>query len=306
MLITRGRPRGDRLRLAAVSACAALTMSFIAAPSASGQTGGLTLAAADGNSVRYGQALDLSGRASAPGAAVRLEYAPRAGQWRALRQTVAGAGGQYRFTLRPTRSGAFRTVTPEGVSEVRTVSVIARLAGRASRHVRAGDRVRVRGRLAPGFGGRRVRLQLATGTGWRTVDRTLTGRGGRYRAAWRASGSGRYRLRVKFAGDGRNSAVSRPLGGRVYVYRPSFASWYGPGLYGNPLGCGGTLGYGTVGVAHKTLPCGTKVTFRLHGRSITVPVVDRGPYVGGREFDLTAATKQKLGFGSTGTVWVAH
>jgi rare lipoprotein A len=35
---------------------------------------------------------------------------------------------------------------------------------------------------------------------------------------------------------------------------------------------------------------------------VRVPVVDRGPYVAGREFDLTAATKQKLGFGSTGTV----
>ena len=87
--------------------------------------------------------------------------------------------------------------------------VVARLAGHASRHVRAGSHVRVRGRLAPGFAGRRVRLQLATGRGWRTVDRTLTGSGGRYHAAWRASGAGRYRLRVKFGGDCRNSAASR-------------------------------------------------------------------------------------------------
>ena len=35
---------------------------------------------------------------------------------------------------------------------------------------------------------------------------------------------------------------------------------------------------------------------------MTAQVVDRGPYAGNREFDLTAATKNKLGFGSTGTV----
>ena len=56
-------------------------------------------------------------------------------------------------------------------------------------------------------------------------------------------------------------------------------------------------------MAHKRLPCGTRVTFRYRGRSVTVRVIDRGPYVGGREWDLTAATKARLGFGSTGTVW---
>lgn len=254
--------------------------------------------------VRFGHALSLSGRVAA-GATVRLEFAPQGGSWRSVGEKLAQSGS-YSFRLRPARSGAFRAVSPEGVSSTRNVTVVARLAGHASRHVRTGTPVRVRGRLAPGFGGRKVRLQLATGHGWRTVDRTLTGRGGRYRAVWKASGSGRYRLRVKFAGDRSNSAVSRTLHGRVFVYRPSFASWYGPGLYGNATACGGTLGAGTLGVAHKWLPCGTKVTFRYHGRSVTVPVIDRGPFVGGREWDLTGAAKAKLGFGSTGTVWVAH
>ena len=65
------------------------------------------------------------------------------------------------------------------------------------------------------------------------------------------------------------------------------ASYYGPGLYGDGLACGGTLQPGTLGVANKTLPCGTMVTLRYHGRTVTVPVVDRGPYVAGRDFDLT-------------------
>ncbi|HEU0023719.1 MAG TPA: septal ring lytic transglycosylase RlpA family protein [Thermoleophilaceae bacterium] len=275
-------------------------------PASASAEGGLSLAGAGTTAkVRYGERLELSGRVGAVGP-VRLEYAARGGAWRSLRETLAAANGSYRFRLRPRSSGAFRAVSAEGASSARTVTVVARLGGRARRHVNVGHRVLVRGRLAPGFGGRRVRLQLAAGRGWRTVDRTLTGRGGRYHASWRASGAGRYRLRVKFAGDGRNGAVSRTLRGRVYVYRPSAASWYGPGFYGNRTACGDTLAYGTLGVAHKWLPCGTKVTVRYRGRSVTVPVIDRGPYSGDREWDLTGATKSRIGFGSTGTVWVAH
>src|SRR4051812_44608736 len=41
------------------------------------------------------------------------------------------------------------------------------------------------------------------------------------------------------------------------------ASWYGPGLYGGHLACGGTLTPQTAGVANKTLGCGTKVRLCL-------------------------------------------
>jgi len=58
-----------------------------------------------------------------------------------------------------------------------------------------------------------------------------------------------------------------------------------------------------MGVANKTLPCGTLVTLRYAGRMVRVPVIDRGPYVAGREFDLTEATKRALGFGGVGEVW---
>jgi rare lipoprotein A len=84
------------------------------------------------------------------------------------------------------------------------------------------------------------------------------------------------------------------------VYRYAAASWYGPGLYGNSTACGQTLSAGMLGVANKSLPCGTKVKLRYHGRSVTVPVIDRGPYAAGREYDLTAATKQRLGFPDVG------
>ena len=47
------------------------------------------------------------------------------------------------------------------------------------------------------------------------------------------------------------------------------------------------------------------VVLRNGPHVVRARVVDRGRYVGGREFDLTAATKQRLRFGSVGRVWVA-
>lgn len=76
----------------------------------------------------------------------------------------------------------------------------------------------------------------------------------------------------------------------------SLASWYGPGLYGNPLACGGRLSSSTFGIAHKTLPCGTSVVVCYGGRCRSARVVDRGPYVYGRELDLTAGLARSLGF----------
>jgi hypothetical protein len=64
-------------------------------------------------------------------------------------------------------------------------------------------------------------------------------------------------------------------------------SWYGPRLYGNGTACGQTLTKTLVGVAHRTLRCGTLITFRYKGTTLTVPVIDRGPYVSGRTWDLS-------------------
>jgi rare lipoprotein A (peptidoglycan hydrolase) len=79
-------------------------------------------------------------------------------------------------------------------------------------------------------------------------------------------------------------------------------SWYGPRLYGNGTACGQTLTKALVGVAHRTLRCGTLVTFRYKGTTLTVPVVDRGPYVSGRTWDLTYGACSKLSHCFTGTI----
>lgn len=72
--------------------------------------------------------------------------------------------------------------------------------------------------------------------------------------------------------------------------------------YGLGLACGGTLRPDQLGVANKTVPCGTMVTFRYGGRAIRVPVIDRGPYIQGREWDLTGATAAALGFPGLGII----
>src|SRR3989449_1145114 len=86
-----------------------------------------------------------------------------------------------------------------------------------------------------------------------------------------------------------------PPGPGPVITTTVLASYYGPGLYGNRTACGQTLTTTLQGVAHRTLPCGSAVRLSYAGRSVTVPVVDRGPNVAGREFDLTYATKIALG-----------
>ena len=58
-----------------------------------------------------------------------------------------------------------------------------------------------------------------------------------------------------------------------------------------------------MGVANKTLPCGTEVIFVYGGRAIKVPVIDRGPYIPGREWDLTGAAAEALHFPGLGYIY---
>ena len=77
---------------------------------------------------------------------------------------------------------------------------------------------------------------------------------------------------------------------------------YGGGLFGNGTACGQTYTKTIMGVAHRTLPCGTKVQFRHNGKVVTVPVIDRGPYVGDRQFDLSYGACKALNHCFTGPI----
>lgn len=170
---------------------------------------------------------------------------------------------------------------------------------RVKLNVLGGQRVTIFGALRPGLAGAGIVLQALAGHDWRTVARTRTGAAGRYRLRYTPARTVSERVRLRFAGSAGGLASSRGIG-RLNVYRLAEASWYGGG---GGLACGGTLTSSTLGVANKTLPCGTLVTLHYRGRTVRVPVVDRGPFVAGRDFDLTEATKRALGFGDLGQVW---
>jgi rare lipoprotein A len=99
--------------------------------------------------------------------------------------------------------------------------------------------------------------------------------------------------------------VTATTAGQDLVFSPfksAGASWYGPGLYGNRTACGQTLRASTIGVAHRKLPCGTVVKFVYGGHAVIAPVIDRGPFVKGRAWDLTAAASRVLKFEGVGMV----
>ena len=225
-------------------------------------------------------------------------------RWETVARGETGASGRYRVSVRPRRSGLWRAQlslsgsqpVDHGTASER-ISVRSRVKARVSSHnTLVGHSLKIRGTVSPAGAERRVVVRV--GASEQTVR---AGRDGAFSLRWRAPATGRYPVRVA-ARPNRIATGSRDSAGKVTVYRPAAASWYGPGLYGNNLACGGTLTPSTIGVAHKTLPCGTKLRLRYRGRSVDVRVIDRGPFSGNREFDLTSATRQRLGFPDVGTV----
>jgi rare lipoprotein A len=177
--------------------------------------------------------------------------------------------------------------------------VVLHLSGHS---VLTGADVTLRGKVRPS-GAHRVKV-VFSGPDHRTLV-LRTKPNGTFRVKWDAGEIGNYDVTAYGVHDKRVRGSHSPAR-HLTSYRLAGASYYGPGLYGNGVACGGTLEPGTLGVANKTLPCGTKVKLRYHGRQITVPVIDRGPYVAGREYDLTEATKDALGFPGVGYVMSNH
>jgi rare lipoprotein A len=164
--------------------------------------------------------------------------------------------------------------------------------------VLSGTGVAVHGKVRPS-GRHRIRV-VFSGPDAKVLS-TTTRANGAFALRWAPDGIGNYAVHAYGVHD-RQTRGSASVARRLTSYRQAGASYYGPGLYGNGVACGGTLMPGTMGVANKTLPCGTRVKLRYHGRSVTVPVIDRGPYVAGRAYDLTEAVKERLGFPGVGTV----
>lgn len=202
--------------------------------------------------------------------------------------SAQGTGGAEMPTLIPQSTGG----TGYGAPGTRSVRVAPTAL--------VGAVVRVRGTM-PGAAGRRAVVQRHDPRrGWRDVARTRIRSTERFAASWRADRSGRVSLRVVVARRASAAAVA-PVA-TVNVYRPALATYFGPGLYGNTTYCGQVLTPQLHGVAHRRLPCGTQVAILHDRREIVVPVVDRGPFNGAYDWDLTQATADALGFTASGAI----
>jgi rare lipoprotein A len=246
--------------------------------------------------------------------------------WRPMGSTTIGAGGGFSFHPRLTRSGVLEIVPSSGAtaasphnvsatssasgsasspttddaplapSAAEPVQVDARLSVSAkSRDVLAGSPVSIRGRLLSGSRGSLVRLMTRRGAGWTTLASTHTGPAGGFDLRYVVPSTGRSWVRVAFAGDQDNGATWAHAGELVGL-RQSVVSWYDDG---GDTACGF---HATYGVASRTLPCGTQVTFVYDGRSVTATVDDRGPYVYSRDYDLNQNTAAALGVSGVATV----
>jgi rare lipoprotein A len=163
---------------------------------------------------------------------------------------------------------------------------------------------------ATGAAGQTVEIERegrATRDQWEPTVTATVSSDGTFEATWNASQVGLFSLRaVKLSGtataDPTAVADSAPSALTVSVYRSAKATIYGPGFYGRRTACGPRLSRSTIGVANRTLPCGTEVSLMYGGRELTVPVIDRGPYANGADWDVTMATASALGM--DGTEWI--
>ncbi len=265
-----------------------------------------------------GRSLTVTGNAASASAGhtVQLQFAPAgSSRWQVVRATRVGQRGNFRLVGTLRRSGLVKVVdnassgpgtSPFGAAQasVRATSQIERIAVSSRFAVTqpnvalyGGGRVHIWGHLLPGVGGRRIRLITHSGRGWSTLATARTGRHGGFSLSYPSGGASRW-LRVTFAGD-RGNTGAWSYAGHVTVFQPSVASWYDDA---GSTACGFHAYYG---VANLSLPCGARVTFRSGGRSVTATVDDRGPYVGGRSWDLNQNTAAALGFGGIGTVWTS-
>ena len=91
--------------------------------------------------------------------------------------------------------------------------------------------------------------------------------------------------------------INKGSDGKPIVEQVGEASFYGPGFHGKKTATGEKFDQNEKTAAHPTLPLGTKatVTNLENGTSVDVKINDRGPYVKGRDIDLSKGAAKELG-----------
>lgn len=101
------------------------------------------------------------------------------------------------------------------------------------------------------------------------------------------------------ASGGADKAPAPPSEGKqareVGVDDTMVSSWYGPGFNGEVTASGDIFHSWEYTAAHKSVPLGTKLMVSYGGESVVVEVTDRGPYIAGRDLDLSRAAAERIG-----------
>lgn len=144
----------------------------------------------------------------------------------------------------------------------------------------------------------------ATDWTWTRTARATADASGAFTASWATSQSGQFAVRASLVAPTPALATTAQATPAltVTVYRRAKATVYGPGLYGRKTACGARLTRTTIGVANRTLPCGSQVSILFRGHTLTVPVIDRGPYANHANWDLTMATASALRMDGTARI----
>jgi rare lipoprotein A len=232
----------------------------------------------------------------------------RAEEWNTIASGTVDEQTQISFHLPEVRrTAAYRLIYVDPATNVQTESGerVIRVAPRLTlnvspNNVMRGREVTVWGRLYPVVPSRSVAIQHRVEGSWRSLG-TAYVRDGQFGLRIETRRLGYRRIRAVFRGDETNTPKRRRAGMRVFSR--ALATWYGPGFYGNRTACGQRLTTETLGVAHRWLPCGTSVAVLYDGRTIMVPVIDRGPY-SSADWDLTQETAERLGFSGTDDIGV--
>jgi peptidoglycan lytic transglycosylase len=137
---------------------------------------------------------------------------------------------------------------------------------------------------------------------WANTVTATVGSDGTFTAVWQTNHIGQFQIRAIASSSmqAQSASMTPPL--TTTVYRPSRATQYGPGFYGKKTACGQRLSRSTIGLANRTLRCGESVAVYYHGKTLVVPVIDRGPYANGADWDLTIATGKALGIKGTAQI----
>ena len=187
------------------------------------------------------------------------------------------------------------------------------------------------GSVSPGDAGYAVVIRYTTAAhpnSWTQATTATPDTAGQFTATWTAHVSGRLSFTAALLASA--TATSQDSGGggttfgapistttsetpagatslstsafTVTIFKSAIATFYGPGLWGHRTACGERLRKSTLGVASRTLKCGTEVAVYYRGHEIVVPVIDRGPFANHASWDLTEATAEALGITQTVTI----